>query len=88
MRYVLAIGLETEIYKNPSLDVFLNDRFLGMTELNESVPAEIQQHKKGDLLDDWDFSPYSNSARKEQVILTKKSIIYEIYDSDFKKDNR
>lgn len=88
MRYVLAIGLETEIYKNPSLDVFLNDRFLGMTELNESVPAEIQQHKKGDLLDAWDFRPYSNSERKYQVILPKKWIIYELDDSDFNKDNR
>jgi len=41
MRYVLAIGLETEIYKNPRLEVFLNDRFLGMTDLDESVPAEM-----------------------------------------------
>ena len=88
MRYVLAIGLETEIYKNPRLDVFLNDRFLGMTELDESVPAEVQQHKKGDLLDAWDFRPYSNPERKYQVTLPKKWIIYELDDSVFNKDNR
>ena len=88
MRYVLAIGLETEIYKNPSLDVFLNDRFLGTTELDESIPAEIQQHKKGDLLDAWDFRPYSNPERTYKITLPKKWIIYELDDSDFNKDNR
>ena len=88
MRYVLAIGLETEIYKNPRLEVFLNDRFLGMTELDESIPAEVQQHKKGDLLDAWDFKPYKNPERKFKLTLSKKWIIYELDDSAFKKDNR
>lgn len=87
MRYVLAIGLETEIYKNPRLEVFLNDRFLGMTELDESVPAEIQQHTKSDLLDSWDFRPYSNPERKYKITLPKKWIIYELDDSIFKKNN-
>ena len=88
MRYVLAIGLETEIYKNPRLEVFLNDRFLGMTELDESVPAEIQQHKKGDLADSWDFKPCKNPERKYKMTLPKKWIIYELDDSAFKKNNR
>ena len=88
MRYVLAIGLETEIYKNPRLEVFLNDRFLGMTELDKSIPAEMQQHKKGDLLDAWDFKPYTNPERNYKVTMPKKWIIYELDDSDFNKDNR
>jgi len=88
MRYVLAIGLETEIYKNPRLEVFLNDRFLGMTELNESVPAEIQQYKKSDLLDPWNHRPYSNPERKYKMTLPKKWIIYELDDSAFKKNNK
>ena len=50
MRYVLAIGIETEIFKKPVLEVFLNDRFLGMSDLEESIPAQLQKHKKGDLL--------------------------------------
>ena len=87
MRYVLAIGLETEVYKNPRLEVFLNDRFLGMTELDESIPAEVQQHKKGDLLDAWDYGPYSNHERKYKITMPKKWIIYELDDSDFNKNN-
>jgi len=87
MRYVLAIGLETEIYKNPSLDVFLNDRFLGTTELDESVPADIQERTKGDILDAWDFRPYSNPERKYKITLPKKWIIYELDDSTFTKNN-
>ena len=85
MRYVLAIGLETEIYKNPRLEVFLNDRFLGMTDLDESVPAEIQHHTKGDLLDAWDYRPYKSPERKYKMTLPKKWIIYELDDSDFNK---
>ena len=54
MRYVLAIGIETEIFKKPVLEVFLNDRFLGMSDLEESIPAQLQKHKKGNLLDAWD----------------------------------
>lgn len=87
MRYVLAIGLETEIYKNPRLEVFLNDRFLGMTELDESIPAEIQYHKKSDLLDAWEYKPYSNPEKKYKIKLPKKWIIYELDDSAFKKNN-
>ena len=88
MRYVLAIGLETEIYKNPSLEVFLNDRFLGTTLLDKSIPADVKEYKKSQLLDAWDFRPYSNPERKHQVILPKKWIVYELDDSDFNKDNK
>lgn len=87
MRYVLAIGLETEIYKNPRLEVFLNNRFLGMTEIDESVSAEIQHHKKSDLLDAWNYGPYSDHERKYKITMPKKWIIYELDDSDFNKDN-
>ena len=41
MKYVLAIGLETEIYKNPSIDFFLNDNFVGTSELTKNSSPEV-----------------------------------------------
>ena len=88
MRYVLAISLETEIFNDPKLEVFLNDRFLGMSDLDESGPAEIQQHKKGEMYDAWNFGPYSNPQKIYEITVPKKWIMYELDDSAFKKNNK
>ena len=88
MRYVLAIGIETEIFKKPVLEVFLNDRFLGMSDLEESIPAQLQKHKKGDLLDAWDRgNSTKHPERIYDIMVPKKWIIYELDDSTFKKEN-
>ena len=86
MRYVLAIGLETEIYKNPRLEVFLNDRFLGMTELEDSVPLEIQQHVQHDIISSWGME-VKKPEKKHDLLIPKKWIIYEIEDSFLKNKN-
>ena len=89
MRYVLAIGLETKIFNDPKLEVFLNDRFLGMTDLDESGPAEIQQHKKGEMYDAWDTNgSYNNLQKIYEITVPKKWIMYELDDSTFKKNNK
>ena len=87
MRYVLAIGLETEIYKNPRLEVFLNDRFLGMTDLDESVPAEMQQHTQHDIISSWKMK-VKRPEKMHNVIMPKKWILYEIDDSVLNDENR
>jgi len=87
MRYVLAIGLETEIYKNPRLEVFLNDRFLGMTDLDESVPAEMQQHTQHDIISSWNMK-VKRPEKMHDVIMPKKWILYEIDDSVLNEENR
>ena len=87
MKYVLAIGLETEIYENPSIDFFLNDNFVGTSELTKNSSAEVQQHKKSDLLSAWDVHKFSNPNRLHNIKVPKNWIVYELDDSEFKKSN-
>ena len=86
MRYVLAIGIETEIYKNPSLEVFLNDRFLGMTDLDQSVPIEIQKHKQHDIISSWGMV-VKKPEKIHNILVPKKWIIYEIEGNELQNKN-
>lgn len=87
MIYVLAIGIETEVYENPSLEVFLNNQLLGMTDIKESLLAETQKHKKVDILTDWQISPVTNPEKIYTISMPKKWIVFEIDDNVLDKKN-
>lgn len=87
MNYVLAVGLKTQIYKRPTVEFFLNDQLIGITNLTTNHPTEIHKIKKKNICDLWGIE--ADSPNKElKILFCKKWIFFEINDSHLKNKNR
>ena len=88
MRYILAIGIETSVYKNPKLELYLNDRLIDLIELTDNSLVDVVPTKKIDIMQMW--HPLESANKPDDLFFlhkSKKWLLFELDDSILKNNN-
>ena len=93
MNYILAISIESDVYKNPSLEFRLNDTLLDIIDITKNYPKEIRSIKKEEIFNLWGMAPDKSCTHKKggptmvDVLHSKKWILFEIDDANLLDEN-
>ena len=93
MNYILAVSIESQVYKTPNLEFRLNNRLLDIMHLTENHSSEIQCIKKQDIYKLWGLDPDKSCIRSDgsptmvDVLHSKKWILFEIDDANLLDEN-
>lgn len=85
MNYILAVSIESNVYKTPNLEFRLNNRLLDIFDLTANHSIEIQGVKKQHIYDLWGIK--NDDPTIVEFLLAKKWLFFEIDEKNFNNKN-
>ena len=93
MNYILAISIESDVYKSPNLEFRLNDRLLAIIDLNKNHKSEIRTIPKQTIFETWGLVPDETCTLDKggptmvKVLHSGKWVFFEIDDQHLLDEN-
>ena len=93
MNYILAVSIESQVYRTPNIEFRLNNRLLDIMDLKENHSSEIQSIKKQDIYKLWGLDPDKSGIRAEgsptmvDVLHSEKWMYFEIDEKSLNDKN-
>jgi hypothetical protein len=94
MRYVLLIGLEAQIYKNPKIEISVDGQLVDIIDLDHSYTARSVTLTKQNIFDRWTSRIHPDSQVEQghgktyDIPYVKKYLVYELDDQYWKNEDR